>query len=1657
MADVRFVGNDRETSLRSRAGLGQPARGATDGSGGTGTGRLTLSLLVLLLVSPALLAREPLTDPRQWMIELEGEPTVESWLKASGAGRKAALGAAVSRLSELETAQVRLEELLTAPAIAATVQYRTQRVFNGIAVFADPSRIDAIRALPGVKAVRPLVLHVPSNSTSIPFLGVPKQVWQAFGNAGEGVKVGIIDTGIDYIHADFGGSGAEADYRANDRTKIGDGFFPNARVVGGWDFAGDDYGKGGPPSPDPDPMDCAGHGSHVAGTVGGSGVNADGTTYAGPYDSTVPFSSLRIGPGVAPKASLYALRIFGCTGSTGLTTQAIEWAVDPNRDGDLSDHLDVINMSLGSDFGDASDASAVASDNAARAGVVVVCSAGNSGDTYFVTGSPGASSFAVSVAASADSGVTAGMLRVLAPSSVAGVVGAGTAAFGGTPPSDGTVGALVYATPADACATMTNGSALTGKVALIDRGTCPFVEKVKRAQDAGAAAVVVANNAEGTLTMGGTDPAVTIPSVLVSLPDGNRLKGALAEGVTVALFPGSDTLASFSSRGPRRESVPAGPKPDVAAPGVSITSVQSGIGYSATSGIQATGGSLAVNLSGTSMASPHVAGVMALVRKAHPGWTVAELKAAVMNTAGFDVSRYAPAGSAPLEGPARVGAGRVDAARAIATEVLAFGDERPELVSLGAYLEGTAPTTVTRRVRVQNKGIAPVTLTPGWLAKQMLPGVRVEVPAAPLVVPAGGTTTFDVNVVLTDPTAVTHAPDPALVLTQSSAAPLSNRYWMAEAGGLVTLSGAAAGTLRVPLDVVVRGQSSVKAASRAPGVPASGGAFTIPLVGTGLKTGPAPPVDVVSTVSAFELHVQNPQKTTNSERAAADLAWVGAASSIPATGFGAGATVWFGVATWGEWLRPSDVEFDVEVDRDGDGNADAKVRTLQSGDVANPASPSAEGDPTDVFLSFTSSNAPAFTTGTYRYLNVDPASRDTSLFSSNVVVIPVPAGADGLGLSAGNSKFRYRVTSSSGRLGQVDETGWLTFDAERPGYSVLAANGTPFHDDLGGASLPGRFDPAAAAADGALGVLLLHHHAPFAARAEALTGRNSAPSVSIAEPAAGAVLDAGSAVRLRAVGTDPDAGDALSYVWDLGDGRTATGADVTRSFARAGAYTARVTVTDGAGATATAQVAFTVREPQGVSGVARILPVVLDVHGVAGTHYTTELTLVSRASSTARALLYYSASAGAGSGWAGVDLAAAETRLIPDVIAFLRSEGLAIPDDGSAQVGTLRVTLVGATDGASLFVGGRTSTPGEGGSFGLFYADAAVTRGTAIVAGLQQNAAMRSNLAILNGGPELVTLRVRLEGPLGEDLGALPDTTLTGWAWKQFDRPLEGKAASGRAVVTRVSGVSPFSAYGVLNDAGTSDGSFVPPLLTGASGTADRIIPVVLDVKGLGTNRYTTEVTLANLGSSPLALSLVYTATASFGGGSGSVPVTLAAREQRIIPDVIAFLRAGGLAIPSGGANVAGSLLVRTPSGASPDVLAAGARAFTLAASGGGTFGVFFPGLTAAESADGTAWVHGLQQNAAMRSNLALVNFGDAGAVTLRATFYDGSGRVLDGTEERTLAPGEWSQIGSPLDARGASAGSARVERITGASRFVAYGVLNDAATSDGSYLPMAK
>jgi subtilisin family serine protease len=477
---------------------------------------------------------------------------------------------------------------------------------NGVRISVPASQVSALRALPGVKSVGRVVIYTADNVTSVPWIGATN-VWNNLGLKGKGVKVGIIDSGIDYLHANFGGAGNPADFAANNPAIIEPGTFPTAKVKGGYDFAGPTYNAtaaGGPPQPDSDPLDRSGHGSHVAGTVAGIGVPGN------------------IGPGVAPEADLYAIKVFGDGGgSTDLVSLGIEWAMDPNGDGDMSDHLDVINMSLGSNFGDPNDPSAISSSNAAALGIVVVAAAGNAGSIPYVLSSPSVSPDAISVAASLPGGRVYSKLSVTAPATIAGV----KPSLEGTSPitlaSVGPVsGNVVASTPVNGCNAITNGAQIGGNIALVMRGTCSFTEKFNNAKAAGAKAIIVYQNSSADPIIMSVDTTATIPGVMTTLAAGSAMAGATGVVATMELTPDparDDQLATFSSRGPGADSTF---KPDLTAPGQSIVSTAMGTG---------TGG---VDFSGTSMATPHVAGAAALLIQEHPNASPGAIKALLQNS-----------------------------------------------------------------------------------------------------------------------------------------------------------------------------------------------------------------------------------------------------------------------------------------------------------------------------------------------------------------------------------------------------------------------------------------------------------------------------------------------------------------------------------------------------------------------------------------------------------------------------------------------------------------------------------------------------------------------------------------------------------------------------------------------------------------------------------------------------------------------------------------------------------------------------------------------------------------------------------------------------------------------------------------------------------------
>src|SRR5204862_2406082 len=224
--------------------------------------------------------------------------------------------------------------------MGGTVLGQFQHAINGIKVRGTPGQIRAFAALPGVVEVKAVRTYHLVNVESVPFIGAP-QAWQGPpGLHGEHIPIAVIDTGVDYTHANFGGPGTVAAWKAAfaGSTQPADPalFGPNApKVKGGTDLVGDAYDARSTdpaintPQPDPNPLDCAGHGSHTSGTATGFGVSAAGATFKGPYDANTPGQSFVNGSGVAPLAALYMVRVFGCSGSatTQVVVDGIDWAV----------------------------------------------------------------------------------------------------------------------------------------------------------------------------------------------------------------------------------------------------------------------------------------------------------------------------------------------------------------------------------------------------------------------------------------------------------------------------------------------------------------------------------------------------------------------------------------------------------------------------------------------------------------------------------------------------------------------------------------------------------------------------------------------------------------------------------------------------------------------------------------------------------------------------------------------------------------------------------------------------------------------------------------------------------------------------------------------------------------------------------------------------------------------------------------------------------------------------------------------------------------------------------------------------------------------------------------------------------------------------------
>jgi len=473
-------------------------------------------------------------------------------------------------------------------------------VFNGFSLEIAADQVEDLLKIPGVKAVYPnstvyALEESEEGSTAAPEGSVPFIGSEAFWNIGvkgEGIKVGVIDTGISHDHPDLTG--------AVNHSDLGYDFVNNDNDP--YETTRANYEEAlalDPTTPEYHPVTgrpyWTAHGSHVSGVIAGRGVGKDGQPGI---------------KGIAPEAEIHAYKVLGPygSGSTANVIAGIERSVQ--------EKMDVINLSLGSESNNERSADAVAVNNAMAAGVITVVSNGNSGPAEGTVTDPGTAELVISVGASKPPLVTP----------ILTIVGSeGDFKVDTFDKSEG-IEKLTdsYQLVDVGLGKPENyiGKDLSGKIAFIKRGEISFSDKALNAIKSGATAAIVYNNAPEALesgTLGDND--ITIPVYALSGTYGEQIKAKLLADANLQVqFTSTiekDIIAGFSSRGPSRPSYAI--KPDISAPGMGIRS----------SVTEYEGWYKAEN--GTSMAAPHIAGAAALLRAKYPDLSVYDIKALMMN------------------------------------------------------------------------------------------------------------------------------------------------------------------------------------------------------------------------------------------------------------------------------------------------------------------------------------------------------------------------------------------------------------------------------------------------------------------------------------------------------------------------------------------------------------------------------------------------------------------------------------------------------------------------------------------------------------------------------------------------------------------------------------------------------------------------------------------------------------------------------------------------------------------------------------------------------------------------------------------------------------------------------------------------------------------
>ncbi len=621
------------------------------------------------------------------IIHLSEKPVALEKGIAELAGKKFTTAQAEKVKENVQAQQAFVKKEFTTKGISLKQGHTFNTVLNGFSATVKADDLEKILSIEGVTLVEPDTTvyaledsksPAPTTSsklikddqieaamnTSLSFLGI-KKLWDE-GYKGQGIKVAVIDTGIDMNHPEFQGV-----------YKGGKNFVPHTGTTYARPRADNDPSETSPldrPAGTPEfntngSSFYTSHGTHVAGTIAAIGANEYGIS------------------GIAPKVELYAYRVLGAYGSgaTSGIIAAIEHAVIQK--------MDVINLSLGGGTNTETDSGSFAINNAMMAGTISVLATGNSGPNRGTLGTPGSSRLGIAVGNSTNPetmhngkvNVTVGSYSLSKQLNLMGTT------FGKNVATQLQGEFDLIAVPGSGSATNYNGLNVTGKIVLVARGDIAFVDKIAFAKANGAAGVIIHNIAGGT---NAPNPSGTflgdsfgfLPTFDLSQTDGQAMRTALQSGagkVTFGNFASTSTLGddvnSSSSRGPSTPNFDI--KPDVTAPG---TNIMSSIAMYGADFPNASYAAAYDRYTGTSMATPHIAAIAALVKQANPTWSAFDVKVALSNTAKIlDTTKYDVFSQ---------GAGRVDAYAAAHSGVLAYALDTAKRDATGAIVENLKGT-----------------------------------------------------------------------------------------------------------------------------------------------------------------------------------------------------------------------------------------------------------------------------------------------------------------------------------------------------------------------------------------------------------------------------------------------------------------------------------------------------------------------------------------------------------------------------------------------------------------------------------------------------------------------------------------------------------------------------------------------------------------------------------------------------------------------------------------------------------------------------------------------------------------------------------------------------------------------------------------------------